>query len=133
MRRMIWVGIGIVIIGAILWLFGNNNETSTDTTNTLTFATIQEEINADTASLYDVRTEEEYADGHFEGAKLHDVQDINQGIYPDEPKDRKIYVYCRSGNRSSQATKALEKAGFTNVIDLGGLGHVQSMGGTLLQ
>ena len=133
MRRMIWVGIGIVIIGAILWLFGNNNETSTDTTNTLTFATIQEEINADTASLYDVRTEEEYADGHFEGAKLHDVQDINQGIYPDEPKDRKIYVYCRSGNRSSQATKALEKAGFTNVVDLGGLGHVQSMGGTLLQ
>ena len=133
MRRMIWVGIGIVIIGAILWLFGNNNETSTDTTNTLTFATIQEEINADTASLYDVRTEEEYADGHFEGAKLHDVQDINQGIYPDEPKDRKLYVYCRSGNRSSQATKALEKAGFTNVIDLGGLGHVQSMGGTLLQ
>ena len=133
MRRMIWVGIGIVIIGAILWLFGNNNETSTDTTNTLTFATIQEEINADTASLYDVRTEEEYADGHFEGAKLHDVQDINQGIYPDEPKDRKIYVYCRSGNRSSQATKALEKAGFTNVVDLGGLGRVQSIGGTLLQ
>ena len=133
MRRMIWVGIGIVIIGAILWLFGNNNETSTDTTNTLTFATIQEEINADTASLYDVRTEEEYADGHFEGAKLHDVQDINQGIYPDEPKDRKLYVYCRSGNRSSQATKALEKAGFTNVIDLGGLGRVQSIGGTLLQ
>lgn len=133
MRRMIWVGIGIVIIGAILWLFGNNNETSTDTTNTLTFATIQEEINADTASLYDVRTEEEYADGHFEGAKLHDVQDINQGIYPDEPKDRKLYVYCRSGNRSSQATKALEKAGFTNVVDLGGLGRVQSIGGTLLQ
>ena len=133
MRRMIWVGIGIVIIGAILWLFGNNNETSTDTTNTLTFAAIQEEADADTASLYDVRTEEEYADGHFEGAKLHDVQDINQGIYPDEPKDRKIYVYCRSGNRSSQATKALEKAGFTNVINLGGLGRVQSIGGTLLQ
>ena len=133
MRRMIWVGIGIVIIGAILWLFGNNNETSTDTTNTLTFAAIQEEADADTASLYDVRTEEEYADGHFEGAKLHDVQDINQGIYPDEPKDRKLYVYCRSGNRSSRATKALEKAGFTNVIDLGGLGRVQSIGGTLLQ
>ena len=133
MKKIVWIVIGVIIVAAIAWLFGNNNETSTDTTNTLTFAAIQEEVDADTASLYDVRTEEEYADGHFEGAKLHDVQDINQGIYPDEPKDRKLYVYCRSGNRSSQATKALEKAGFTNVIDLGGLGHVQSMGGTLLQ
>ena len=128
MRRMIWVGIGIVIIGAILWLFGNNNETSTDTTNTLTFAAIQEEVDADTASLYDVRAEEEYAAGHFRGAKLHDVQDINQGTYPDEPKDKKIYVYCRSGNRSSQATELLKKAGFTNVTDIGGLSDVAKYG-----
>ena len=133
MKKIVWIVIGVIIVAAIAWLFGNNNETSTDTTNTLTFAAIQEEVDADTASLYDVRTEEEYAAGHFKGAKLHDVQDINQGTYPDEPKDRKIYVYCRSGNRSSQAASALEKAGFTNVVDLGGLGRVQSMGGTLVQ
>ena len=133
MKKIVWIVIGVIIVAAIAWLFGNNNETSTDTTNTLTFAAIQEEVDADTASLYDVRAEEEYAAGHFRGAKLHDVQDINQGTYPDEPKDKKIYVYCRSGNRSSQAASALEKAGFTNVVDLGGLGRVQSMGGTLLQ
>ena len=133
MKKIVWIVIGVIIVAAIAWLFGNNNETSTDTTNTLTFAAIQEEVDADTASLYDVRAEEEYAAGHFRGAKLHDVQDINQGTYPDEPKDKKIYVYCRSGNRSSQAASALEKAGFTNVVDLGGLGRVQSMGGTLVQ
>jgi rhodanese-related sulfurtransferase len=42
-------------------------------------------------------------------------------------------VYCRSGNRSSQAATMLKAAGFTNVTDLGGLSAVEKIDGKLVQ
>ncbi|HMS93484.1 MAG TPA: rhodanese-like domain-containing protein [Candidatus Saccharibacteria bacterium] len=131
MNRIVWIIIGAVLVVGTMAFLGRQNNDKNE--NTLTFATIEEEVSSDNASLYDVRTEEEYASGHFAGAKSHDVQDMQQGAYPDEEKDRKIYVYCRSGNRSSQAVQALQEAGFTNVVDLGGLSNVQSMGGKLIE
>jgi len=56
--------------------------------------------------IIDVRTPEEYAAGHLEGATLID------GSY---------IIYCRSGNRSAQAVERLKAAGFTNLTDLGSL------------
>jgi hydroxyacylglutathione hydrolase len=52
--------------------------------------------------LLDVRTAEEYAEGHIRGAKLIPVQELEQRI-SEVPKDRQVYVYCRSGGRSSRA------------------------------
>ena len=121
----------MIAILAGFWLLTSKNVVSNDSSGNLSFTTIENEVATSNAVLYDVRTEEEYAAGHMPGAKLHDNQDIQRGIYPDEPKNKKIYLYCRSGNRSAQATKTLEEAGFTNIIDLGGLNDVQSIGGTL--
>lgn len=81
------------------------------------------------AMLLDVRTEAEYTEGHFKGATNLDVEDILKGESPDAGKGEAIYVYCRSGNRSAVAKEALEKAGFTNVVDLGGLQDVEAIGG----
>ena len=133
MNKITWMLLGIIVIAGVVLLAMNKKDNIENSNDAVTFATIQEEVESGNASLYDVRTADEYASGHFAGAKLHDVQDIQQGIYPDEEKDRKIYVYCRSGNRSAQATHALQEAGFTNIVDLGGVSDVQSMGGTLIE
>jgi rhodanese-related sulfurtransferase len=43
----------------------------------------------------------------------------------------KIYVYCRSGNRSAEAINIMRATGFTNLVDLGGVPDVQAIGGVL--
>lgn len=72
--------------------------------------------------LIDVRTPEEYQQGHIEGAVNHDVE---SGAFADAiaslPTDGRYIVYCRSGNRSAAAMREMIDAGFTEVYDMGGL------------
>ncbi len=72
------------------------------------------------AVIIDVRTPEEYAEGHLEGAVL---MDLNSGDFaqtmPTLDPEGEYLVYCRSGNRSGQAVSLMKDAGFTNVTDLG--------------
>ena len=74
------------------------------------------------AVILDVRTPEEYAAGHLEGAVL---LDFNGGQFaaelPNLDPDAEYVVYCRSGNRASQAKALMEDAGFTDVTNLGSL------------
>ncbi len=69
--------------------------------------------------LLDVRTAEEYAEGHIRGAKLIPVQELEQRI-SEVPKDRQVYVYCRSGGRSSRASKILADAGYARIENVQG-------------
>jgi len=72
--------------------------------------------------ILDVRTQMEYDTGYIEGATLLPLDQIVNGdvdILSD--KEQVILVYCRSGNRSAQASKALVELGYTNVKDLGGV------------
>lgn len=71
--------------------------------------------------IIDVRTKEEYDAGHIDGAMLHDIQDMMQGVFPDVAKDEAITLYCESGNRAMMAKSFMENAGFTNVTDGGGM------------
>lgn len=98
--------------------------------NNASFSTIQTDIKAD-AKLYDVRTRQEFTAGHFAGAQNWSLQNMQAGSLPNVEKDTKLYLYCQSGNRSSQATNLLKHAGYTNVTDLGGLQDVKALGGTL--
>ena len=76
------------------------------------------------AILIDVRTKEEYADGHLEGSINMDSTTIMNDIETKIPdKDTKIVVYCRSGNRSSSTLKKLKEKGYTNVYDLGSISN----------
>lgn len=71
--------------------------------------------------VLDVRTPEEYAQGHIEGATLVDFYepDFAERIGRLD-RDREYVVYCRSGNRSAQATALMAEQGFTAVNDIEG-------------
>jgi phage shock protein E len=73
------------------------------------------------ARLVDVRTREEYAEGHITGAVNVAVDDLTQRLKELAPKDKAVIVYCASGHRSRRAAELLRNAGFTQVFDLGGI------------
>lgn len=69
--------------------------------------------------LLDVRTQEEYDEGHISGSTLIPVEVIGSRL--DElPEDMKILVYCRSGIRSAQASQVLVDNGFEQVYNMKG-------------
>lgn len=74
--------------------------------------------------ILDVRTPEEYAAGHINGSTLLAVQDIPAQELGKKlmeiPRDRKILVYCRTGTRSTQASKILVENGFAEVYNMQG-------------
>jgi len=72
--------------------------------------------------ILDVRTSEEFADKHIPGAinvpnEIIETEALSQ--LPD--KDQLILVYCRSGNRSKQASEKLVALGYTNIVEFGGI------------
>lgn len=72
--------------------------------------------------LLDVRRTDEFEEGHIPGA----INIPNESIGTEEiaelpDKNQTIYVYCRSGNRSKQASQKLVDLGYTNVIEFGGI------------
>jgi len=78
------------------------------------------------AHWIDVRTAEEYAAGHVSQAVNIPYEEITQRIGEvTEDKDALIYVYCRSGRRSGIAMEDLRQAGFSNVVNVGGLEDAQ--------
>lgn len=97
----------------------------------ITFETVKREVEAGDAIFYDVRTEEEYKAQNFGITENYPISDLEQGKLPNIAQDTKIYVHCLKGIRSAQATKILRDAGFTNVYDMGGVEHVQAIGGVL--
>ena len=69
----------------------------------------------------DVRTPGEFADGYIQGARLIDFQSGNfENEIATLDKNATYAVYCRSGNRSGQAVKVMQDAGFTNVFNMNG-------------
>lgn len=78
-------------------------------------------IKADSVTLVDVRTAEEFAAGHIDGAQNIDVlqSDFAQKAQAALPKDQTIAVYCRSGKRSLKAAHILAGLGY-KVINLRG-------------
>jgi len=70
--------------------------------------------------LVDVRTAQEYRDGHISTAANIPV-DVIGSKPPTDKKDELIIVYCRSGARSAAAKQTLDRLGYTNVVDFGGV------------
>ena len=72
--------------------------------------------------LLDVRTEEEFDEGHIPGAINIANEDIGTDEIPELPdKDQLILVYCRSGRRSKEAAEKLAALGYTQVKEFGGI------------
>jgi len=78
-------------------------------------------ISAETVVI-DVRTPEEFASGHLDGAVNIDVQSASFDKTVSElPTDGEYVVYCRSGTRSAAAIDRMEGLGFTKLTDAGGV------------
>jgi len=72
--------------------------------------------NDDNVTLLDVRTAQEFKNGHLRDATLIPLGKLETNLNKLAPfKNTKILVYCRSGNRSVAASRILEKHGFTPV------------------
>ena len=72
--------------------------------------------------ILDVRTQEEYDQGHIPGAVLIPDTEIEakaEEVLTD--KDQLLLVYCRSGRRSKLAAEALVELGYTNIKEFGGI------------
>ena len=71
--------------------------------------------------LLDVRTPEEFADGHLVGATLINYYDDDfRAQLTGLDRDTTYYVYCRSGKRSAGAQQIMEELGFRRVVNLAG-------------
>ena len=72
--------------------------------------------------ILDVRTQEEYDQGHIPGAIVishEEIAEKAEEVLTD--KDQLILVYCRSGRRSKIAAEALVELGYTNIKEFGGI------------
>ena len=73
-------------------------------------------------TILDVRTQEEYDQGHIPGAILipdYEIEEKAEQVLRD--KDQLLLVYCRSGRRSKLAAEALVALGYTNIKEFGGI------------
>lgn len=125
-----------VIVAVLVAVFAFSTQdtaqqTETTTQSSYSFASIEKSLENGDGALIDVRTPQEYAEGYIAGASLLPLQSIEQGATPEVEKDTTIYLYCRTGNRSAVATNILRDAGY-EVVDLGGLQDVTSIGGQVV-
>jgi len=77
--------------------------------------------NTDGAVLLDVRTPQEYREGHIPGSNNIPLQTIDKISSVADNQNIPLFVYCYSGGRSRQAVSALQHMGYTNVRNIGGI------------
>ena len=114
----------LLLIVMVLSVTSCGNESSQDDGyNKITSEEAKEIIDSEEdIVILDVRTKEEYDEGHIENAILIPNTEIKDRIEEEIPdKDTKILVYCRSGNRSQTATMDMIDLGYSNVYDFGGI------------
>lgn len=73
------------------------------------------------AQLVDVRSPAEFGTGHIDGARNIPLGELDRRVRELGATDRAVIVYCASGTRSAMAKRALHKAGFTEVYNLGSM------------
>ncbi len=110
---------GFIVLG-LLFYPSENGELAPD--DELAPNEFIEKLDNQPGVVIDVRTLEEYQDGHLALTDVH--LDFLAGKIEKEmdnlDKNETYYLYCRTGNRSGQAMEIMRDAGFTNVYNIGG-------------
>ena len=112
----------LFLIGFTLSACSSSSDSAIQTVDSKTAIQMMKE--SDNYLIVDVRTSQEFDSGHIENAINIDnnlIQKANQPLAQLPDTDQTIFIYCRSGNRSSQAAKKLESLGYTSIIDFGGI------------
>ena len=112
-----------LILTMLLVLTGCGGRTVENTYQQITQEKAREMMDAQQVIVLDVREQNEFDAGHIPGAVLLPVgtiaKDTAAAVIPG--LDSVVLVYCRSGNRSKTASKALADLGYTNVYEFGGI------------
>lgn len=124
MKRRYATSIQLMVLLALISGAACSSQSGGGGTAAIKTPSVQEKAWAEIRSgalLVDVRTQQEFDQGHLENAILipHD-QIAARASELGTDKHRAIVLYCRSGSRSSQAKLALEKLGYTDVMNAGG-------------
>jgi phage shock protein E len=113
------VVVAVAVVGVLAFAPNESDEARAIEPGLISPAEYVESFNSDDHFLLDVRTPEEFASGHIEGAVNIPVEIL--GSYLDEvPQDQPVVLYCRSGNRSDQAASILRRSGYSDVYDIDG-------------
>jgi len=113
--NFVYVFLAIIVIFVIVTKFNNRGIKHMNVENA------QELVKDSMVTILDVRSPEEFAQGHLQKARLIPVGEIADRIGElSSLKDKKILVYCHAGNRSAAASRILMKNGFTSVENLDG-------------
>lgn len=125
----------LICIGFFIYKTNNKNKTTKSNSTATTSASKTNEIrhvsmddivkimneNKDYV-IVDVRTPDEYKEGHIPNAINIPNETINETVYNKlKDKNQLILIYCRSGSRSRQAAYKMQKLGYTNLVDFGGI------------
>ena len=110
----------IVIMMSAMQSFGCSHSDNIVSVSAVEF---KKAIKADSVQLLDVRSPQEFAEGHIAGAVNINVQsdDFRQRADMELSKDSTIFVYCRSGRRSMDAAETLTELGYKVVNLKGGI------------
>lgn len=116
--------INLIVAGVILVL--NRKDKNIEKEATIKHVSMDDIVKImnenDNYIILDVRTFEEYNEGHIPNAICIPNETIRDNLISELPdKEQLTLIYCRSGNRSKQATEKLKKLGYTNLIEFGGI------------
>lgn len=131
-QNLVYLASFLVVLIAIL-IFASRTGDSPAGIQNVTVEEAKKMVEQEDVFVLDVRTPYEFNSSHIEGATLIPVKNSGgSNLSPDQllegrinevPKDKKILVYCKSGNRSASAAKILVNAGYSQVYNMeGGIG-----------
>ena len=131
-KKSILIALSLLLAAFTLSSCASNTSTQQETEAGAEDAAVYHKLSAEEAKavidaeenviILDVREQYEYDEGHIPGAVLlpsGSVKAKASEVLPD--KNQKILVYCRSGNRSGTAARALVALGYTQIYDFGGI------------
>jgi len=123
MNKLKNLPISLFVIVVLLFSCKNNSQTSDKNTSVEVISTtaFKAKVAGTDVQLVDVRTPEEFSEGHLKNSKNIDFKNDNFMAQMEKlDKSKPLYLYCRSGNRSGKASAKLKEAGFTEIYDMKG-------------
>lgn len=117
----------VILLGiCLLLVVGCGKEKKEIESGKITCDQMKEILEDENARLIDVRTAEEFAEGHLDGAVNIPYEEIVDKLSMDKeinPLETKIIVYCKSGKRSETAYNSLKSAGYKHIYDIGAMNN----------